>query len=61
MLRNRGLDINEEKCLYEGVIVVIVPTLLYGVEACGMRSAERRKVNDLDEVFEKFGGTNGYN
>ena len=31
-------------CLYEGVIV---PTALYGAEAWGMRSAERRKVNVL--------------
>ena len=27
---------------------VIVPTALYGAEAWGMRSAERRKVNVLD-------------
>ena len=33
------------KCLYEGVIV---PTALYGEEAWGMRSAERRKVNVLE-------------
>ena len=32
-------------CLYEGVIV---PTALYGAEAWGMRSAERRKVNILE-------------
>ena len=32
-------------CLYEGVIV---PTALYGAEAWGMRSAERRKVNVLE-------------
>ena len=31
--------------LYEGVIV---PTALYGAEAWGMRSAERRKVNFLE-------------
>ena len=31
--------------LYEGVIV---PTALYGAEACGMRSVERRKVNVLE-------------
>ena len=37
--------IKANKCLYEGVIV---PTALYGAEAWGMRSAERRKVN----VFE---------
>ena len=34
-----------KKCLYEGVIV---PTALYGTEAWGMRSAERRKVNVLE-------------
>ena len=34
-----------KKCLYEGVIV---PTALYGAEAWGMRSAERRKVNVLE-------------
>ena len=34
-----------KKCLYDGVIV---PTVLYGAEARGMRSAERRKVNVLE-------------
>ena len=34
-----------KKCLYEGVIV---PMALYGAEAWGMRSAERRKVNVLE-------------
>ena len=42
VLSNRGLGIKAEKCLYEGVIV---PTALYGEEAWGMRSSERRKVN----------------
>ena len=42
---NRGLRIKAKKCLYEGVIV---PTALYGAEAWGMRSAERRKVNVLE-------------
>ena len=32
-------------CLYEGVLV---PMALYEAKACGMRSAERRKVNVLD-------------
>ena len=45
VLSNRGLRINVQKCLYEGVIV---PTTLYGTEAWGMRSAERRKVNVLE-------------
>ena len=45
MLSNRGLGIKVKKCLYEGVIV---PTALYGAEACGMRSAERRIVNVLE-------------
>ena len=45
VLSNRGLGIKAKKCLYEGVIV---PTALYRAEACGMRSAERRKVNVLD-------------
>ena len=39
------MGIKARKCLYEGVIV---PTALYGAEACGMRSAERRKVNVLE-------------
>ena len=39
------MEINAKKCLYEGVIV---PTVLYGAEAWGMRSAERRKVNVLE-------------
>ena len=34
-----------QEVLYE---VVIVPTALYGAEVCGMRSAERRKVNVLE-------------
>ena len=42
---NRGLGIKAKKCLYERVIV---PTELYGREASGMRSAERRKVNVLE-------------
>ena len=41
VLSNRGLRIKSKKCLYEGVIV---PTALYGAEAWGMRSVERRKV-----------------
>ena len=44
-LSNRGLGITAKKCLYEGVIV---PTALYGAEARGMRSTERRKVNVLE-------------
>ena len=42
---NRGLGIKAKKCLYQGVIV---PTTLYGVEAWGRRSVERRKVNILE-------------
>ena len=45
VLSNRGLWIKARKCLYEGVII---RTALYGAEAWGMRSAERRKVNVLD-------------
>ena len=41
----RGLGIKAKKCIYEGVIV---PTALYGAEAWGMRSAERRKVKVLE-------------
>ena len=44
VLSNRGLGIKAKKCLHEGVIV---PTSLYGAEAMGMRSTERRKVNVL--------------
>ena len=58
MPRNRVLVINAKKCPFEGVIV---PKAFYRAEAWGMRSAERRKVNVLDKLFEKFGGsvTNG--
>ena len=42
---NRGFGIKAKKSLYEGLIV---PTALYEAEACGMRSAERRKVNVLE-------------
>ena len=49
VLSNRGLGIKDKKCLYQGVIV---PTALYGAEAWGMRSAERRKVNVLEKESE---------
>ena len=39
------MGIKAKKCLYDGVIV---PTALYGAEAWGIRSAERRKVNVLE-------------
>ena len=45
VLSNRGLGIKAKKCLYK---VIIVPKALYGAEACGMRSAERKKVNVLE-------------
>ena len=46
VLNNRLLGIKAKKCQYEGLI--IVPTALYGAEARGMRSAERRKENVLE-------------
>ena len=45
VMSNRRLGIKAKKCLYEGVIV---PTVLYGAEVWGMRSAERRKANVLE-------------
>ena len=45
VLSNRGLGIMAKKRLYEGVIA---PTALYGGQAWGLRSAERRKVNVLE-------------
>ena len=45
VLSNTRLGIKTKKCLYEGVIVQMA---LYGTEAWGMRSAERRKVNVLE-------------
>ena len=48
VLNNRGLGIKAKKCLCEGVIV---PRALYGAEAWGMRSAERRKVNVLEMKY----------
>ena len=54
MPSNLGLGIKAKKCLYEGVIV---PTALYGAEAWGMRSAERRKVNVLEmKCLRSLGG-----
>ena len=49
VLRNRGLGIKAKKCLYKRVII---PTALYGAEAWGKRSAERRKVNVLEKESE---------
>ena len=45
---NRGMRINVEKCLYEGVVA---PITLYGADAWGMRSTERRKVNVLEMKY----------
>ena len=45
VLNNIGLEKHANKCLYDEVIV---PTVVYGAEAWGMRSAERRKVNVLE-------------
>ena len=45
VLSNKEMGTKAKKCLYEGVIV---PTTLYGAEAWGMRSTERRKVNVLE-------------
>ena len=49
VMSNKELGLKAKKCLYEGVIVT---TALYGEEAWGMRSAERRKV--LREVLKHF-------
>ena len=61
MLSYRGLEVNINKCLYEGVTG---PTALYGAEAWGLRSAERTKVNVLEMqcLRSLVGGrvTNGY-
>ena len=51
VLNNTGLGINAKKCLYEGVIV---PTMLYGAETCGMRSTKRRKDNIFEIIFYRF-------
>ena len=45
VLSSRGLEIKAKKCLYDGIIL---PTMLYGSEAWGMRSAERKKVGVLE-------------
>ena len=44
VLSNRRLGIKAKKRLNQ---IVIVPTAVYGAEAWGMRSAERRKVNGM--------------
>ena len=51
-MNNRGLRINAQKCLYEGVIV---PTALYGAESWGMRRAKRRKMNVLRSLVGESG------
>ena len=48
VLSNRGLGIKAKKCLYKGLIV---PTALYGAEAWGIRSDEKRKVNVLEMKY----------
>ena len=46
VLCNRGLGINVNKCLYEGVFV---PTALYAAEACGMR---RKVIHPLVHILD---------
>ena len=43
VLKDWSLGINARKCMHAGVI--IVPKVLYGSEALGMKSLERRRVN----------------
>ena len=45
VIKNRGLGMNVKRVLYERIIV---PTVLYGAEAWGIRVAERHRLN----VFE---------
>ena len=59
MLSNRVFDIKAKKCLNEELIV---PTALYRAEVCGMRSAERRKVNVLEmKCFRSLTGVSRMN
>ena len=44
----RSLCLVQSHTIVRQEVGVIVPTALYGAEACGMRSAERRKVNVLE-------------
>ena len=54
VLNSRGLGTNATKCLFEGAFV---QTALYGAEASGMRSAERRKVNVIEmKCLRSLGG-----
>ena len=46
-------DNSQKESIYEGVI--IVPTVLYGSDAWGVRSAKRSKENVLEMMFDKFG------
>ena len=45
VMKNRGLEMNVKKVLYEKVVV---PTVIYGSESWGMKVTERQKLN----VFE---------
>ena len=45
VMKNRGLRMNVNKVLYEKVVV---QTVIYGSESCGMKVTERQKLN----VFE---------
>ena len=58
-LSNRRLEIKDKKYLYESVIVL---TALYGADAWGMRSSERRKVNVLEmKCFRSLVGVSRMN
>ena len=43
--KNRGLEMEAKKMLYEGVVV---PSTLYEAEMWGLREAERRKLDDFE-------------
>ena len=60
MLNNKGLGIDAKQRLYEGVIAL---TTLYGGDAWGVGSAERRKVNVLKMMCLRnlFACMNGQN
>ena len=45
VMKNRGLGMNVKKVLYEKVVV---PTVMYGSEAWGMKVSERQKLNVLE-------------
>ena len=50
VMKNRGLGLNVKKVLYEKVVV---PTVMYGSESCGIKVTERQTLNVFKMKYQR--------